>query len=531
MTRPERPVYLKSSVVLEPLVNRWYAWPYIVAPATAAMYLANHHLRVMHAFASAPQIHVDALKNPEMRGGPFIRHDASRAPEIQALLEKLRKEQSRALALASAIKALNEMLTTEALGASLEPFYAKVPAPLRGYVELVYDLHHRPSFRLFEALLYQSEFYDESNQEIAVSEARDDDRAFALSTPRLETPGMAMLSVPFAHPLIDELSKSRGSPKPLGFFLDTLGSRSGGALEPFFTEQAPRGASPTWDSERVRIRYFGHACILAETRRVRVLFDPLVPSRSDGDTPRFSFDDLPDVIDYVVITHNHQDHVLLETLLQLRHKVRTVVVPGNNRGSLADPSLRLLFGRLGFRNVVSVEDMESIEFDGGSITALPFLGEHGDLDVRSKAAHLLRMNGKAIVCAADSNNLEPLIYSHIGELSDGIDVLFLGMECQGAPMSWLYGPLLAKPIVRKHDQTRRLDGSDCNKALDLVDRLKPRQAYVYAMGAEPWIRFITSIEYTDESLPIVESNRFVEECRRRGLISERLFGCKDIVLE
>jgi L-ascorbate metabolism protein UlaG (beta-lactamase superfamily) len=32
---------------------------------------------------------------------------------------------------------------------------------------------------------------------------------------------------------------------------------------------------------------------------------------------------LPDVIDYVVLTHNHQDHVLLETLLQLRPFIRT----------------------------------------------------------------------------------------------------------------------------------------------------------------------------------------------------------------
>ena len=34
--------------------------------------------------------------------------------------------------------------------------YAEIPEPLRGYVELVYDLNGNPSFRLIEALLYRS---------------------------------------------------------------------------------------------------------------------------------------------------------------------------------------------------------------------------------------------------------------------------------------------------------------------------------------------------------------------------------------
>ena len=45
-----------------------------------------------------------------------------------------------------------------------------------------------------------------------------------------------------------------------------------------------------------------------------------------ADLPRYTYSDLPDRIDYVVITHNHQDHVLLETLLQLRHQIGTVIV-------------------------------------------------------------------------------------------------------------------------------------------------------------------------------------------------------------
>ena len=48
------------------------------------------------------------------------------------------------------------------------------------------------------------------------------------------------------------------------------------------------------------------------------------------------------------------------------------------------------------------------------------------------------------------------------------------------------------------------------------------------MGQEPWLTYLTSIQYTPESRPIVESNRLVNVCRTRGIESERLFGHKEI---
>jgi hypothetical protein len=44
------------------------------------------------------------------------------------------------------------------------------------------------------------------------------------------------------------------------------------------------------------------------------------------------------------------------------------------------------------------------------------------------------------------------------------------------------------------------------------------------MGQEPWCEFISSIKYTDESNPIVQSNLLINECLlSRGLVTERLF--------
>jgi hypothetical protein len=51
------------------------------------------------------------------------------------------------------------------------------------------------------------------------------------------------------------------------------------------------------------------------------------------------------------------------------------------------------------------------------------------------------------------------------------------------------------------------------------------------MGQEPWVEFISSIKYTDESNPIVQSNKLVKLCRDRGMVAERLYGEKELLYE
>ena len=51
------------------------------------------------------------------------------------------------------------------------------------------------------------------------------------------------------------------------------------------------------------------------------------------------------------------------------------------------------------------------------------------------------------------------------------------------------------------------------------------------MGMEPWLEFISSIKYTDESKPIVQSNYLLDECRSRGIVAERLYGEKEILYD
>ena len=221
---------------------------------------------------------------------------------------------------------------------------------------------------------------------------------------------------------------------------------------------------------------------------------------------------------------------MFETLLQLRHKIRNIIVPRNGGGFLQDPSLKLMLRNVGFKNVIEIDEMETIEIPDGDITAVPFFGEHADLNIRTKSAHLIRLLGKSAMCAADSANIEPKLYEYVHSLVGDVDVLFIGMECDGAPLTWVYGPLLTKPVDRKMDQSRKLSGSDCQRGIGIVDQLKCKQVYVYAMGAEPWLDFVTSIKYDETSKQIIESNKLLDACRERGLTCERLYGSKEIFL-
>jgi L-ascorbate metabolism protein UlaG (beta-lactamase superfamily) len=525
-------VYLKPNVLVEPMFNQWYAWPYLIAPETAAMFIANLHVKIMQSFVNAPQVHISALKNPAMLGGPFINYDASKVGAIRGLIDKTVTEQSHMLQFAEAVKQLDETLASEAQGYALTPLYEKTPDILKGYVELVYDANNHASIRFIEGLLYKSPFYNEASQSVSLSLIDNDDRSFILSTPLLEDENSLHLKVPFSDKRLDELFKMKHVPQPYEYIRDLFGI-TGVDDDKFFsslftTENGHENGN--YRGEGVRIRYFGHACILIETKETSILCDPVIGYKIGDDSSRYTYLDLPDRIDYVVITHAHQDHCIFETLLQLRHKIRNIIVPRSSGGEMIDPSLKLVLRNIGFANVMEIDEMESISVEGGAIMGIPFMGEHADLNIKTKIAYLVTLGGKSIMCAADSNNIEPKLYEHIREVVGEIDTVFLGMECDGAPLTWLYGPLLTKPVSRKMDQSRRFDGSDFNKAFKIIEQLNAKRVYVYAMGQEPWLTFLTSIQYTQQSRPIVESNRLVEECQTRGIEAKRLFGCESIVL-
>jgi hypothetical protein len=198
--------YLKPNVVLEPLIDRWYAWTHLVAPYTAAMNITGRHIPIMDSYIQAPKIHAAAVKNPKMLGGPFMDFPYERVDDVKALRQETIESQADLIAFSNALKDLNKLLQAHPTGYSLEPIYSKIPQILKGYVELVYDINHNPSFRFYEKLLYRSPFFKTSSHSIALWATSGDERPFVLSTPRLDSDNVLRIDVPLNHDSIDYMS-------------------------------------------------------------------------------------------------------------------------------------------------------------------------------------------------------------------------------------------------------------------------------------------------------------------------------------
>jgi L-ascorbate metabolism protein UlaG (beta-lactamase superfamily) len=481
----------------------------------------------MDSYLDDPEAHAEAAKNPALAGGPFVRYETDRSNEIAALRDATCREQARLIELSGAIAALEAMVEQEAHGYSLEPLYEKVPAPLKGCVELAYDLRNHPSYRLLEPLLY-GRFYNTSGQSLMLSLVGSDDRAFIFSTPRLDDPRSIHWQTPFASAEVDSLFRFRAAPVSCGELSELLGVHARDEMvAQLLTEREPPRAQRFPGS---RWRYFGHACVLVETNGRTILTDPAFSYPFAKASQRFTLDDLPPFIDFVLLTHAHQDHVLLESLLQLRDRIGTILVPRNSGGALQDPSLKLILRACGFKHVTEVAEMDEIVDGPVRVRAIPFLGEHCDLAIMSKTAWLVEAGKTSILFAADSRNFSHALYSEVRAQTGDIGTVFVGMECDGAPLSWIYGPLLTKRLERGIDQSRRANASDCAGALALAEAVRCRELYVYAMGQEPWLNFISSIKYDEDSNPIIESDQLVRTLRQRGINAERLFGSAEKIL-
>lgn len=530
--RSDRPVYLRPEVKMEPLIDRWYAWSHLLAPAQHAMNLAYRYLPLLQSFVMNPAVHVAATRDPKLFGGPFVSLPKEEVGRVKELLETTSARSTCALRLAKDLKDFDAILQEQARGYSLNEFYARLPESLRGVVELVYDLNNHPKLRLHEELLYEERLAS-AREEVVLSCVPERERHFFMSTPRLGMPGELTLPVRFDDARLDALCSSRSRPRPLSEMcgLFELSDAEQPLYESFFTSEPPASRAAEYAGEAVRVRYFGHACVLVQTSEVSLLFDPMLAFEV-GHDGRHAFADLPERIDYVVLSHNHQDHCAPEMLMQLRHRVGTVIVPRNNAGSLCDPSMKLILRRLGFADVEVADDFDTWQLPQGSLTSLPFAGEHTDLDIHTKQALFLSLKGRGIMLLVDSDGWDASLYRRVmAKLDHRVDLLFLGMECHGAPLTWLYGPLLSQRITRKDDESRRLSGANCERAWNVLQEIKAPAVCIYAMGQEPWLRFIMGLEYGPDSIQLRESEQFIARCSQAGVRAERLYLGAEFLLD
>ena len=64
-----------------------------------------------------------------------------------------------------------------------------MPASLAGATEISYDLNNHPALRVIEEIIYKYHLNNRPAQEICLSQTKDADRKFFMTTPRLSAPG------------------------------------------------------------------------------------------------------------------------------------------------------------------------------------------------------------------------------------------------------------------------------------------------------------------------------------------------------
>ncbi|MFA5985269.1 MAG: MBL fold metallo-hydrolase [Methylococcaceae bacterium] len=524
---------LADSTVAEALIDHWVAWPHTFSPAVYSLHLLNYQKKTLESYLKHPESHVKSSQNPQLLGGAFVNLPLDHVPAVQALLDNLVHEHKADLAFAQDLIEFQKRLDKEAVGQSLDGFYATLPESLRGFVELLYDYNSRPIVRCLESLLYCSAHYKKQRQALFLfSQSHDRMRAYYMSTPRLPNKTAIEWHIAFSEERIDDLFKLDSQPQPLSYIRELLNldASDDDKLLPLLSSEPVR-LTLGWQGDGVRIRYFGHACVLIEFNGTVILIDPFIAVNPEqGGIERFSFQDLPEKIDYVLITHGHHDHFVFETLLRLRHKIACLVVPKGSGVFYGDISLRLMARELGFHQIQEVDPLDSLSFDLGEIVAVPFLGEHNDLPF-AKTGYLVRAGHSQFLFAADSNCLDKRIYENLCAQRGKIDIVFLGMECVGAPLSWVYGALLPKLPDYKLCQSRRSNGSNAVAAMNLLAAVNSQQVYIYAIGREPWLQYFMALEPDDNDVYMQEIEQLITACESKGFsVAKRLYGKDEILI-
>ena len=221
-----------------------------------------------------------------------------------------------------------------------------------------------------------------------------------------------------------------------------------GALWEFLTDskkdRTPKEAVPavktdlkSLPTDRDWLMWFGHSSYLFCLDGKRYLVDPVFSNNASplphnvvpfGGTNIYSADDMPE-IDYLIITHDHYDHLDYETILALKPKVKHVIT-GLGVGSH--------FRYWGYdKNIIQEMDWnESIDIDGGKLYALPARHFAGRLFENRTlwTSYLLESNGYKLFIGGDSGYDNHL--KMIGDKFGSID--FALLEAGQYDKNWRY---------------------------------------------------------------------------------------------
>jgi L-ascorbate metabolism protein UlaG (beta-lactamase superfamily) len=148
----------------------------------------------------------------------------------------------------------------------------------------------------------------------------------------------------FFNPDGDDTSAPPTGDSRAGFFARFLTGSDGRPPWPDTVPVTPTKPPARVEGERMLVTWIGHATVLVQTGGLNILTDPIWSDTAGpfGFGPRrvaapgVRFEDLPK-IDYVLVSHNHYDHMDLSTLKRLWQRDNPMIVTSlGNRAILLD---------------------------------------------------------------------------------------------------------------------------------------------------------------------------------------------------
>ncbi|HLY11972.1 MAG TPA: MBL fold metallo-hydrolase, partial [Planctomycetota bacterium] len=167
--------------------------------------------------------------------------------------------------------------------------------------------------------------------------------------------------------------------------------------------QAPPGLVPALPpGASLSATHLGHAHVMVDSERHRILIDPLLYPWSDA------FERQPPTsrqlgrVDAIFFTHHHEDHLDTASLLTLPHDI-PVYVPPDPAGPCR-PKLTPFLKAMGFQDVRALPAGAAVEFpDGLRVEAVPFYGESRSVLGWNASCYLVSRSGRALLFHADAS--------------------------------------------------------------------------------------------------------------------------------
>lgn len=204
-------------------------------------------------------------------------------------------------------------------------------------------------------------------------------------------------------------------------------------------------------SDKPVIIWFGHSSYFIQVNGINILVDPVfsgyaspVPFliKAFAGSNNYGVDDMPR-IDYLVLTHDHYDHLDKKTVVALAAKTRSIVVPLGVDKHLSGWNIKP--SQLVTLDWWQVADLaESIQ-----VTSLParhFSGRGIKRGGTLWTAYLLKIFGYTIFIGGDSGYGDH--FASIGAMAGPIDLAIL--ECGQYNPSWPYIHMQPEEVVQAH---------------------------------------------------------------------------------